>query len=251
MNESMTDGNEPDQARLWDLWAKNYDEFHAHNDPDPVVRFLGAVAPEGRFLEFGVGTGRIALPLAGSGRGVDGIDISPEMSRALIQKRGDSDLEVIVGDMAEYRHSPVYACTYIVYGALYSITSQEKQVECMARAAESLAPGGYLVVEGYVPHPGILRPSRNLSLRNVREDGLSVSASDADASTQRISFLELDFAASGVKTLPVEQRYVWPSELDLMARMAGLRLKSRVGDYDLRSFIRTSERHVSVYEKAA
>jgi SAM-dependent methyltransferase len=241
---------EPNQQALWDEWAPYYDEFQSQNDPTPAVDFLTEVAPDGRFLELGVGTGRIALELARRGRGVDGVDISPAMAARLEAQIGKLDITVRVADMVDPHPNEGYGCVIAVFGSLYSLTTQAAQVACIGHAAKALVPGGCLVVENYLPQPSLLSPSKNLTVREVDSGSVNFSASAADIATQRISFLEVFMSAEGNRTLPVEQRFIWTPELDLMAQLAGLSLESRSGGYAGEVFDRRSARHVSVYRKA-
>ncbi|MGH2579175.1 MAG: class I SAM-dependent DNA methyltransferase, partial [Actinomycetota bacterium] len=198
-------------------------------------------------LELGVGTGRVALDLARRGRPVCGIDISPKMLAVLDQKKGGLAVETHLGDMADCAIEGPFELVYVVASTFFSLTEQSRQVDCFLNVARVLSPTGAFVVQSFVPSPAILRPGRNLILRKLTRDGVQLSAMDTDMSTQEIAYQEVSMCEGSLEFLPVAQRYCWPSELDLMARLAGMRLVERWGDFDRSAFTRQSPAHVSVY----
>jgi SAM-dependent methyltransferase len=245
----MFDEEADRQRRLWDMWARSYDEDQAENLPGDAVEFLTSRSSGGRFLELGVGTGRVALEVAKKGIGVDGVEISPEMASRLEKRRGTLDVNVILGDMANPKISCQYSCVYAVFSSFFHLTTQDSQLSCMKNAANALASGGLFVLECYVPQPALLRPSRNLVLSAIDEDGVHFSAVIANAFDQRMSCMEIILGAQGNVIHPFEQRYCWPSELDMMAQAAGLHLVQRYGGFDESAFGPASGRHVSVYAR--
>jgi SAM-dependent methyltransferase len=233
--------------------AARYDEWDAALfEPevvDPVVDFLAGLAGDGGALELGIGTGRIALPLAARGVRVHGIDLSSAMVARLKAKPGAEAIEVAIGDFATTRVDGTFALAYLIFNTIMNLTSQDEQVACFRNAAAHLAPGGCFVVEVGVPALRRLPP------------GETVRAFDVSA--ERLGFDEYDVAAQGLVShhyrvaggeldvVAVPCRYVWPSELDLMAQLAGMTLRERWGGWRHEPFTSDSETHVSVWEKPA
>jgi SAM-dependent methyltransferase len=245
------DPTSPDQSILWNDWADTYDDWNRHLDPAPAVRFLLGIEPAGLALELGVGTGRVALELARAGRPVDGIEIAPKMVAQLEHKRGDLPVRVYIGDMADVPVDGPYPLVYAAYSSLFSLTDQASQVRCFRSVARVLAPDGAFVLECSIPWPGLLSPSKGINLHDFEGDMVRISASISDLANQRISFRELVFDGRGMRVLPVEQRYCWPAELDLMAQLAGLALTERYSNFDRDPFTRATLRHVSVYRRSS
>jgi SAM-dependent methyltransferase len=233
--------------------AARYDEWDAASfDPavvDPVVDFLAGLAGDGAALELGIGTGRIALPLARRGVRVHGIDLSAAMVDRLRAKPGSEAIEVTVGDFASTTVDGTFSLAYLVINTIMNLTSQDEQVACFRNVAAHLEPGGCFVVEVGVPQLQRLPP------------GETVRA--FDVSPARLGFDEYDVASQGLVShhyrtvdgrldvVSVPFRYVWPSELDLMARLAGMTLRERWGGWKREPFAADSEMHVSVWAKAA
>ena len=233
--------------------AERYDEWDAASfEPevvDPIVDFLIDVAGDGAALELGIGTGRIALPLAQRGVRVHGIDLSAAMVARLRAKPGSEDIEVSIGDFATTKADGAFSLAYLVFNTIQNLTTQDEQVACFRNAAAHLEPRGCFVIEVGVPQLQRLPP------------GETVRAFDVSAT--RLGFDEYDVASQGLvshhyrqvngklEVLSVPFRYVWPSELDLMARLAGMTLRGRWGGWKREPFTSDSQMHVSVWEKAA
>src|SRR3954462_8972591 len=233
--------------------AARYDEDSAEmSQPeavDPVVDPLAGLAGDGAALELGIGTGRIALPLAARGVPVHGIELSSAMVARLKAKRGAEASGVSVGDFATTRVGQPFALAYLVVNTIMNLTTQAEQVACFRNVAAHLAPGGCFVVEVGVPQLRRLPP------------GETVRAFDISA--ERLGFDEYDVPAQGLVShhyravdgaldvVSVPFRYVWPSELDLMAQLAGMTLHERWGGWRHEPFPSDSEMHVSVWEKAS
>jgi len=231
--------------------ASHYDERAAAMfDPavvGPVVELLAGLAGEGRALEFAIGTGRIALPLVERGVPVAGIDSSEAMVARLRAKPGADDIEVAIGDFAATRVDGEFSLVYLVFNTIFNLVTQDAQVACFENAAAHLRSGGRFVIETGVPGLQGLPPGQTIIPFRADPDGVSFDV--YDVVTKRFSSQHYVFAEDGVQAYPVEFRYAWPAELDLMARIAGLSLQNRWGGLQREPFTSLSRSHVSVYEK--
>jgi SAM-dependent methyltransferase len=234
-----------------DRWAGVYDEHHAERDPAAAVDFLAGLARGGRVLELAIGTGRIALPLAVRGITVEGIDASQAMVDRLRSKPGGDRIKVTIGDMAEVPVSGPFGLVYLVFNTLFGLLSQARQAGCFRSVARVLGPGGVFVIECFVPDLGRFDRDQRVQTMAVAEDSATLELSRHDAAQQRITAQIVTLDAQGMRMVPVALRYAWPSELDLMAQQAGLRLAERYGGWDRRPFDSASDGHVSVYRRAA
>jgi SAM-dependent methyltransferase len=249
--DSVADGG--GAAEYGDRIADVYDEWHgARDDVGPVVEFLAhwaAAAGDRPVLELGIGTGRIALPLAERGLRVDGIDASERMVAQLRAKPGGADLAVTVGDFAGLpAPGGPYGLVYVVFNTFFVLLTQEEQVRCFADVAASLVPGGAFVMEAFVPDLTVYdRGQQRVRVDGFAPDATRISATLHDRAGQRLSSRHLVLGADSVQTYPVELRYAWPSELDLMARLAGLEPAGRWEGWDGRPFTSASSSHVSAW----
>jgi SAM-dependent methyltransferase len=233
----------------------SFDEDVARRDRDfrrgdetAAVAFLAQLAGPGPALELGIGTGRIALPLAAHGIRVDGIDLSPAMVDQLRAKPDGDQLSVTVGDMAEVPVSGTYRLIYVVFNTLFNLLTQEDQVRCFENVAVHLADDGSFVVEAFVPtFLYQLRNNQYVDVETVEVDEVRLDLLRHDPATQMIEESHVSLSRAGVRLNPVVQRYAWPSELDLMARIAGLRRKGHWGGWNREPFNSDSSAHVSVY----
>jgi len=221
--------------------AERYDESTADMPVEPVVDFLAALAGDGAALELAIGTGRIALPLAQRGIRVAGIDLSPDMVAQLRKKPGGAEIPVEIGDYATTRVDGTFSLVYIVFNSIDNQTAQEGQIATFENAAAHLAPGGCFVVEVGVP------PSEPLSVFDLSDTHVGVDEYDAD--TQRLVSHHFSLVDGRWERLSMPFRAVYPGELDVMARIAGLRLRERWSGWQREPFTRGSTRHVSVWEK--
>ncbi|WP_262851573.1 class I SAM-dependent DNA methyltransferase [Mumia quercus] len=234
--------------------AARYDDVHSPmfelTTVTATVDVLARLAGDSAVLELGIGTGRIALPLAERGVSVHGIELSQAMVDQLRAKPGGEAIPVTVGDFATTRvDAPPggFGLAYLVFNTINNLTSQDDQVACFRTTAEHLAPGGRFVVEVGVPE---LRRLPYGETTVMWGEGPPVWSYDVyDTATQALSsnYVRIDDGHATFRSIPF--RYVWPAELDLMARLAGLRLRSRWEDWDERPFTHESRRHVSVWEK--
>jgi SAM-dependent methyltransferase len=238
-----------DPSFYGDGWADVYDEYHGHVDAGRAVEFLAGLAGDGRVLELGIGTGRVALPLAARGVSVEGVDASAAMVERLRAKPGGESVPVTVGDMAEVPVSGRFRLVYLVANTLFGLLSQERQAECFGNAARVLEPGGTFVIECFVPDLARFDRDQRVQARSVTADSAVIEVSRHDKALQRITTQMITLDAQGVQLRPVVIRYSWPAELDLMAGQAGLRLAQRCADWDGRPFTSASSSHVSVYQR--
>jgi SAM-dependent methyltransferase len=233
--------------------AERYDESTADLSAsavvEPVVDFLVDLAFDGSALELGIGTGRIALPLAQRGLRVHGIDLSEAMVARLRAKPGADQIGVTIGDFATTTVEARFSVAYLVFNTIMNLTSQDEQVACFQNVAAHLRPGGCFVIEVGIPDLQRLPPGETVRPFTV--------------SATRLGFDEYDIAAQGLishhywiddgrlETVSMPFRYVWPAELDLMAQLAGMSLRERWSGWEREPFTGDSRQHVSVWEKTA
>ena len=232
--------------------AATYDDSAEIYEPgavDPAVGLLARLAGRGRALELGIGTGRIALPLRERGVRVHGIDLSPAMVARLRAKPGGAGISVAIGDFAATRVPGQYRVAYLVYNTIENLTTQDEQVACFRNAAAHLEPGGCFVIEVEVPALQRLPPGETVRAFTVRPDHLGFD--EFDVATQGLVSHHYRITGGGLEAHSVPFRYVWPSELDLMARLAGMTLRERWSGWDREPFTSESTAHVSVWEKPA
>ncbi len=217
-------------------------------DEIAAVAFLEQLAGPGPALELAIGTGRIALPLAARRIRVDGIDISPAMVEQLRARPGGDQLSVTIGDFADVPVPGSYRLIFVVYNTLFNLLTQEDQVRCFENVAAHLTDEGSFVVEAYVPaYLHKLRNDQHVDAEAIEVDEVRLDVLRHDAATQMLEESHVSLSRAGVRLNPIVQRYAWPSELDLMARIAGLRLKDRWGGWNREPFNSSSITHVSVY----
>jgi SAM-dependent methyltransferase len=232
--------------RFEDLWPDLFEPAVV----DPAVEFLAGLAGTGDALELGVGTGRIALPLSRRGVRVHGIELSPAMVAELQAKPGADDIDVTIGDFATAKVDGTFTLAYLVCNTIMNLTTQSEQVECFRNVASHLEPGGRFVIEVIVPGLQRLPPGETIQAFTVTPAHLGFDEY-VDLVTQN-SFSHHYWVVDGrLETFSAPFRYVWPSELDLMARLAGMTLRERWSDWNREPFTSHSRSHVSVWEKAA
>src|SRR6516164_5264604 len=233
--------------------AATYDEESAEmfspTAVDPVVELLAGLAGGGRALELGIGTGRIALPLARRGVPVSGIDLSQAMVARLRAKPGGAQIDVTIGDFATARAEGTFTLAYLVFNTIMNLTTQEAQVACFRNVAAHLAPGGCFVIEVHVPQLRRLPPGQNVVPFHVSQSRWAFDVYDTATQEMSSNYIEVEGGRGEYTFFPF--RYVWPAELDLMAQLAGMRLRERWGGWRREPFTSESEQHVSVWEKPA
>jgi SAM-dependent methyltransferase len=240
-----------DEGYFGERVAAVYDEHSAGMfDPavvGPAVEVLAELTGDGTALEFAIGTGRIALPLAERGVPVVGIDNSEAMLSRLREKPGAERIEAMVGDMAATRVDGEFSLVYLVFNTIFNLVTQDGQIACFENAAAHLRSGGRFVIEARVPELQRLPPGQTVLPWRADPDGMSYYV--YDVVTQRLGGQHYYFVDGRVQASPTEMRYAWPAELDLMARLAGMRLQNRWAGWRREPFTALSPSHVSVYEK--
>ena len=226
--------------------AESYDSEDGVFAPEvvgPTVDFLAGLAWDGTALELGIGTGRVALPLAARGVRVAGIDLSPDMVAQLRAKPGGAELPVVIGDFSATVVEGSFSLVYLVFNTIMNLTSQDAQVACFENAARHLLPGGSFVIEVGVPDLQRLPPGDSYVPFSVTPDHAGIDEYDVVAQ----GLVSHHYRRGMRHSVPF--RYVWPSELDLMARLAGLTLCTRVAGWTGEPLVAESRSHVSVWEK--
>lgn len=241
-----------DETTYGRLWSPVYDEMFETVD-DAVVDLLERHAGQPpRALELAIGTGRVALPLRARGVEISGIDISEEMVAKLRAKPGGEAIPVTMGDFADVAVDDSFPLIYLPFNTIFGLLSQDRQVECFQNVATHLEPGGRFILDCFVPDV------KRFDHHNTRMAVSSIDSVDRhtyemsiyDSVKQRITTHIVRRTSDGEsEVLPVEIRFAWPSELDLMARLAGLELEDRFGWYDLRPYTERSTNHMSIYRK--
>jgi hypothetical protein len=231
--------------------AERYDESVAGSDElesvDSVVDFLVGLAGDGPALELGIGTGRIALPLRERGIRVHGIDLSEAMVGKLRTKPGGEDIEVAIGDFATTRVDGTFSLAYLVFNTIMNLTTQDEQVACFQNAAAHLLPGGTFVIEVAVPQLQRLPPGE--TVRAFRVGPTRLGFDEYDVVSQGEISHHYSVVDGKLEVWSIPFRYVWPAELDLMARLAGMELRERWSGWKRQPFTSESTSHVSVWEK--
>jgi SAM-dependent methyltransferase len=233
--------------RVASFYDERLDDMAAPEVVRPVVDMLADFAGEGGALEFGIGTGRIAVPLAERGVRVVGIDNSDAMLSRLRGKPGAAGIEAVLGDFAGTRVDGEFSVVYLVFNTISNLVTQDAQVACFENAAAHLRSGGRFVIENGVPALQSLPLGQTVIPFRADPEGFSFDA--YDVVTQRFSSQHFYLVDGRLEAYPVEFRYAWPAELDLMARLAGMRLQDRWAGWRREPFTAVSPAHVSVYEK--
>jgi SAM-dependent methyltransferase len=213
---------------------------------DPVVEFLAGLAGDGAALELGIGTGRIAIPLRRRGVAVHGIDLSPDMVAELRATPGSEDIGVTVGDFAATRVGGTFRLAYLLRNTIMNLTTQDAQVACFQNVAAHLEPGGCFVIEVIVPALQRLPPGETVRAFAVTPTHLGFE--EFEVATQLAISHHYWMLDGQFESFSAPFRYVWPSELDLMARLAGMTLRDRWSDWARSPFTSDSTQHVSVWE---
>ena len=225
-----------------------YDEWFTEYDP-LAIEALTELAQNGRALELGIGTGRIALPLSERNVEVHGIDAAPAMISRLQSKPGSERITVTQGSFADVAVDGEFALVYVVFNTLFALPTQEQQVLCFRNVAAHLSPGGCFVIEAFVPNPARFTGGQVNWATRVTEDLVELDVGRHDQATQQVISQKVVINDGKVRLYPVQIRYAWPSELDLMAQLAGLRLRERWSSWRRDSFTSESGKHISIYQK--
>src|SRR5690242_15469785 len=230
--------------------AEVYDSWYTGQDTEGAVEFLFGLARGGDALELGIGTGRVALPLAARGVRVHGIDASPAMIGKMQTKPAGEKIPVTLGDFADVPVQGLFDLIYVVFNTFFALLTQEAQVKCFQSCAGHLRDSGVFVLENFVPDLTRFDRGQRTDTISISADIARIDAAIHDAVNQRCYVQHVLIEEKGVRLYPVQLRYAWPSELDLMARLAGLQLLNRYGGWKNEPFSNASGRHVSVYGRA-
>jgi len=243
------------QNEIWDAdAARRYDTpgagMFAPEVLGPTVDRLAALAGDGRALEFAIGTGRVAIPLAERVPSVSGIELSAPMIDQLRTKVGEAKIPVVVGDMATARAPGTFTLVYLVFNTISNLLTQAEQVDCFRNAARHLTPGGRFVIELWVPELRRLPPGQQATVWHSEPGYIGLDT--YDVLDQQVVSHHFHFGeGKQAQLFRSPHRYIWPAELDLMAQLAGLELESRHADWTGSEFTAESRSHVSVYRKPA
>ena len=234
--------------RIADIFDDLYGEYE---NVDAMAEFLAPFAKNGCALELGIGTGRVAIPLASRGVEVHGIDASPAMVAKMRAKPGGEKIPVTFADFSEVPVHGLFDLVYVVFNTLFALLTQEAQLNCFRATAQHLGKGGVFVLETFVPDLTRFDRGQRTDTISVAVNKLRIDATIHDAVNQRCYVQHVRIEENGIRLYPVQLRYAWPSELDLMARLAGLELRNRYGGWKNEPFSSKSLKHVSVYGRAS
>ncbi len=226
-------------ADIYDEWYAGYDES--------LVDTLSKLAQGGRALELGIGTGRVALPLQQAGIEIHGIDASEAMIAKLRAKPSGETIRVFIGNFADVAVEGQYALICILFNTFFALLTQDEQLRCFKNVAEHLTPNGVFVIEAFVPDLSRFDRQQTVRAVDVKDNEVRLDASRLDLVSQHVISQHIVLTKQGVRLYPVTLRYVWPAELDLMARLAGMRLRQRWASWQGAAFSAESGKHISIY----
>ncbi len=229
------------------LYADEYDARHNPGTTDESVALISALAGNGRILELAIGTGRMALPLAARGHDIAGVEGSPAMVAKLRAKPGGAGIPVVIGDMADVPVEGRFNHIFLVFNTLFNLTTQAAQIRLFANVREHLAPGGSFLVETFVPDFSGFHENQRMKVRTMDMQSLRFEAVLHDPVAQTLTHQRVRVEDGVAALSPLVLRYAYPAELDLIARLVGLNLTDRWGDWQRGPFTATSRMHVSVY----
>jgi SAM-dependent methyltransferase len=229
--------------------ASVYDDWHTHVNPH-AIDLLAELAGDGRALELGIGTGRIALPLVSRSVNVSGVDAAPSMIDRLSKKPNADKIKVYKGSFADVDVEGEFELVYVVFNTFFALSSQDEQVRCFRNVAAHLTNSGCFLIEAFVPNLNRFTGGQVNWATKVTEEVVELDVGQHDAVAQRVVSQKVVLKDGSVKLYPVQLRYAWPSEIDLMAQLAGLSLRERWGSWQRGSFDSDSGKHISIYERA-
>jgi SAM-dependent methyltransferase len=234
-----------------DRIADVYDTWHEGVgypfQSEECIELLAELAGPGPVLELAIGTGRLALPLAERGLEVHGVDASEAMVAKLREKPGGDAIPVTMGDFADVPVDGEYRLIFVAFNTFFALLSQDAQVRCFENAAAHLDEEGVFLIEVFVPDLGRFDRNQRVSAFKVEADRVIVNVDDLDPVEQVVSGQHVELREDGLHFYPVSIRFAFPSELDLMARLAGLELRERYGSWTREPFTASSQRHISIY----
>jgi SAM-dependent methyltransferase len=242
-----------DNATYGDRIAHRYDDFIQIPSEQTLaaVETLASLANSGPVLELGIGTGRVALPLHQKGIAVHGIDASQRMVDELRKKAGGNAISITIGDLADVAVEGQFTLVYVVFNTIFTLLTQEAQVRCFANVANHLQSDGLFVIEAFVPDPPRFTGNQNVVASKVDVDEVRLDVTRYDPLHQRLNAQHLVIANGTIQTYPIQLRYAWPSELDLMAQLAGLTLRERWSSWQRSPFTSQDTAHISLYQSMA
>lgn len=226
-------------AEVYDDWYATYEER--------MIDVLYQLARGGRALELGIGTGRVALPLQERGIEVHGIDASKGMLAKLTAKPGGAKIPISIGDFSKVEVEGQFDLIYIVFNTFFALLTQEEQITCFRNVAAHLKPEGVFLLTAFVPDMKRIIAGQEVRITSLERNQTHLDASLFDPVSQQVTSNHIVLSENGVRMYPVRLRYAWPSELDLMARLAGLILKERWSSWEGAAFDASSTRHISLY----
>ena len=235
-----------------DRWAGIYDDWTRQRlgtSTEATIDGLAELAAGGRVLELAIGTGRIALGLVDRGLEVHGIDSSEAMVAKLRAKPGGETIPVAIGDFADVDVDGRFDLVFVAFNTFFALTTQDDQVRCFANVARHLTDDGVFAIEAFVPDLGRFDGGQTVRVMRVTTDLVDLEASTHDSAAQSVTSQHVMISEQGTQLQPVHLRYAWPSELDLMARLAGLALRQRWAGWDRSAFTSSSGQHVSIYAR--
>jgi SAM-dependent methyltransferase len=242
--ESHTYGN-----KIADIYDRM--PYVAARPTDATVEFLVSIAGKRRVLELGIGTGRIAIPLAAKGFKVSGLDASEKMVEQMRAKPGGDGIPVVMGNFADVKIGGKFSLIYVVFNTFFSLPTQDEQLRCFQRVAKHLTDDGVFVIEGFVPDLGRYDRGQRVGAIDMTAERVLFEVTQHDVSEQYIRSVQVDIREGEAPRLyTVQLRYAAAAEFDLMARLAGMRLRARYGGWNREPFNLTSQSHVSLYELA-
>ena len=236
------------QRTYGEEWAAEYDSIHGELDPTQAVETLVDLAGGRPVLELAIGTGRIALPLKERGVEIHGVDISDAMV-AQLRKKGGDEIPVTMGNFAEVDFGGEFPLIFLAFNTIFGLLTQEDQLQLFVNVARQLTADGVFVIEAFVPDLTRFDRDQRISAMEIELDSVQVEISKHDPSKQLLETQIATLSADGIRMRPIRLRYAYPPELDLMAKLAGLRLRERWGGWDRAEFGPRSNQHVSVYER--
>lgn len=232
-----------------ELIANVYDAWYAEVDPQ-MLEMLTRLAGGGKALELGIGTGRVAIPLAKSGIKMYGIDASPAMLDKMKAKPSSDQVKLHQGSFVNIPFTENFDLVYVVFNTIFALLTQEEQVQCFQSVADHLESKGLFTLEAFIPDLSRFQGGQTVRAIQLESQQARLDASMIDPIRQVITSQHIAMDSQQIQINPVKLRYIWPSEMDLMARLAGLKLLHRWGNWDQSPFTRISNKHISVYGKS-
>ena len=240
---------EYDSSTYGERIADVYDEItEPTTSAEQAAEFLASVAGKRRILELGVGTGRVAIPLAARGLKVFGIDASPAMAKKMRAKPGGEAIAVEIGNFADVKIGGKFSLIYVIFNTLFMLNNQDEQVRCFSRVAKHLTDDGIFVIEAFVPDQAYFDRGQRVQVSSIENDRIKLDTAMHDRAKQTTRAAHVLIGKDGIDIYPLMIRYAFPAELDLMARLAGMRLRARYAGWNREPFNSASGLHVSIYE---